>query len=281
VNGICGCGLPALCCQSAVAGGIFYADLRGELNTHLALQVLFIQSSPVCKPLLQAFPFPSTLGEVTLHPLSQACMFVYSSSGKWVFPPLLSSFPPTATLTSFPAPGFWACAPAPTEAPLASLACLFTVPGRIPFPHLWHSVCPTLFPTCLYCSYCFLLSFSFFPGWRSVCQGGYAALAQGCLWEHHSTAKLTLSASSHAIWVHVIGSPGALLVSPFNVKWRCSAPAGGVEGSKFCLFSVVLPARCVSSVSPRFHYRRHAFCFLPLAAIFPYGTCGSNNIYHP
>jgi hypothetical protein len=40
-----------------------------------------------------------------------------------------------------------------------------------------------------------------------------------------------------------------------------------VEGSKFCLFSVVLPARCVSSISPRFHYRRHAFCFLPLAAI--------------
>jgi hypothetical protein len=44
-------------------------------------------------------------------------------------------------------------------------------------------------------------------------------------------------------------------------------PAGGVEGSKFCLFLVVLPARCVSSISPRFHYGRHAFCFLPLAAI--------------
>jgi hypothetical protein len=27
---------------------------------------------------------------------------------------------------------------------------------------------------------------------------------------------------------------------------------------------VVLPARCVSSVSPRFHLRRHTFCFLPL-----------------
>jgi hypothetical protein len=26
-----------------------------------------------------------------------------------------------------------------------------------------------------------LLSFSFYPGWRSVCPGGYAALAQGCL----------------------------------------------------------------------------------------------------
>jgi hypothetical protein len=43
--------------------------------------------------------------------------------------------------------------------------------------------------------------------------------------------------------------------------------AGGVEGSKFCLFSVIMPANCVSSISPRFHYRRLAFCFLPLAAI--------------
>jgi hypothetical protein len=27
--------------------------------------------------------------------------------------------------------------------------------------------------------------FSFFPGWGSVCPGGYADLAQGCLWEYH------------------------------------------------------------------------------------------------
>jgi hypothetical protein len=52
------------------------------------------------------------------------------------------------------------------------------------------------------------------------------------------------------------------------VKWRFSAPAGCVEGSKLCLFSVIMPAKCVSGVSPRFHYGRLAFCFLPLAAIF-------------
>jgi hypothetical protein len=130
-------------------------------------------------------------------------------------------------------------------------------------------VCPTLFAMFLYCSYCLLLSFSFFPGWGSVCPGGYADLAQGCLWEYRGTAKLTLwSTSSQAVWARVTGGgPGTLLVSPFNVKWRCSAQAGGVEGSKFCLFSVSLPARCVSSVSPRFHFRGHAFCFLPLAAL--------------
>jgi hypothetical protein len=76
-----------------------------------------------------------------------------------------------------------------------------------------------------------------------------------------------LSASSQAIWAQMTGGLGALLVSPFNMMWRFSAPAGGVKGSKFCLVSVVLPTRCVSSISPRFHYRRHAFCFLPVAAI--------------
>jgi hypothetical protein len=51
-------------------------------------------------------PFQA-LGEVTLHPRSQACLFIYSSCGKWVFPHLLCSFPPTATFTSFPAPDYW------------------------------------------------------------------------------------------------------------------------------------------------------------------------------
>jgi hypothetical protein len=93
-NGICGCGLPARCCQPAVAGGIIYEDLWGELSTHLALQALFTQISPVQKPLLQAFPFPSILGKVTLHPRCQACMFIYSSCGRWVLlpPPLSQAF---------------------------------------------------------------------------------------------------------------------------------------------------------------------------------------------
>jgi hypothetical protein len=74
--------------------------------------------------------------------------------------------------------------------------------------------------------------------------------------------------SFQAVWALASGGgTGALLVSPFNVKWRCSAQAGGVEGSKFCLFSVALPEGCVSSISPRFHFRRHAFCFLLLATI--------------
>jgi hypothetical protein len=140
---IWGCGFPARCCQPAVAGGIIYADLSSELNTPLAPQALFTQS-PVRKPLLQAFPFPSTLGEVTLHLLSQASVFIYSLHGKWVFPRLLWSFPPS--ITSFPAPGCWVHNPPPPPGP----ACLFTVPGRIPLPaslelRAPHPLCHVLF----------------------------------------------------------------------------------------------------------------------------------------
>jgi hypothetical protein len=194
VNGICGCGLPACCCQPAVAGGFIYADLWGELSTHLAPQALFVQSSPVCEPLLQPFPFPSTLGEVTLHPLSQACMFIYSSHGKWAFPSLLWCFPPTTTFTSFPTPCCWACAttpafsgqlvylqlmwevglpplpwsfpptaafkslPAPDCWECAAAPAFFSQLVRdFPSPALWGSGHPALFAMCLYCSYCLLL----------------------------------------------------------------------------------------------------------------------------
>jgi hypothetical protein len=167
---ICDCGLPARCCQPAVAGGVMYVDLRDELNTHLALKTLFSQSSPVCELLPQTFPFPSTLGEVTLHPLSQACVFIYSSHGKWVFPPLLWSFPPSSTLTSFPAPGCWAHATAPTLSGQAHLVYLQFCEG-FPSPPLALRV---PHPLC-YVSLLFLLLIIqflfFFPGWGSAVQG--------------------------------------------------------------------------------------------------------------
>jgi hypothetical protein len=45
-------------------------------------------------------PFQA-LGKVTLPPHCQACVFIYSSCGGWVFPPLLCSFPPIATSQAF------------------------------------------------------------------------------------------------------------------------------------------------------------------------------------
>jgi hypothetical protein len=115
-------------------------------------------------------------------------------------------------------------------------------PGKGSLPPIFSAQgAPPSFP-CVFIAYCLLLSFSIFPGWRSVCAGGYAALAQACLWEYRGTVKLTWSASSQAIWAPATGSPGALLVSPFNVKWRFSALVRGVEGPKLCLFSVIMPA---------------------------------------
>jgi hypothetical protein len=258
---VCGCGLPVCCCQPAVAGGVIYADLRSELSTHLASQALLLRV--LCAmPLLQAFPFPSTLGEVKLHQLSQACVFIHSSHGKWVFPHLLWSFPPSTILTSFPTPGCWMRTPAPA---LSSQAQLVYLQFREGFPsfHLWCAGHPTLFATCLYCFYCLLLSFSFFPQvGGSVCPGGYADVAKDCLWKYQ--VPLSSPCGPHLpkpSGRRQLAVAQSLLVSPFNMKWRCSAQAGGVEGSKFCLFSVALPARCVSSISPRFHFRGHAFCF--------------------
>jgi hypothetical protein len=263
---ICSCGLPAHCCQPAFAGGIIYVDLWGELNTHLALQALFTQS-PVSETLLQAFPFPSTLEEVTPHPLSLACMLIYSSCGKWDFPPSCGVFipPPLSQALLLLVAGHRSLLP--LEPLWSSSACLFTVPGWIALPPSLALLVPH--PLCNV-SLLFLLlitQFLFFPRVEVCLSRGLCCSGPGLSVGVPHTTKLTLSAYSQAVWLRVTGSLGALLVYPFNVKWRFSVPAGGVEGSQFCLFSVVLPARCVSSFSPRFHYRRHAFCFLPLATI--------------
>jgi hypothetical protein len=138
----------------------------------------------VREPLLQAFLFPSTLGEVTLHPHCQSCVFIYSSCGRWVFPPLLWSFLPSATLTSFPSPGCWACAPSPTRASPARWVCLFTVPGRVPFPQ--YSVLSAPHPLS-FVSLLFLLlitQFLFFPRVEVGLSRGLCCSGPGCLWEY-------------------------------------------------------------------------------------------------
>jgi hypothetical protein len=110
-------------------------------------------------------------------------MFIYSSHGKWAFPPLLWSFPPTTTFTSVPIPGCWACATAPG---FSGRLVYLQLHEGLPLSPIRCSGCPTLFATCLFCCYCLLFSFfSFFPGWGLVCPGGYADLAQGCLWKYH------------------------------------------------------------------------------------------------
>jgi hypothetical protein len=163
---------------------------------------------------------PLSCGVFLPLPLSQAFLLLIigqcccSCHPKWVFPPLLWSFPPFATLTSFPAPHCWARTPTPARASPAHPAYLFTVLGRIPFPQSSALRAPHPLSQCLYCSYCLLLSFSFFPQveCQSV-QGGYAALAQACLWEYCGTAKFTWSVfpkpSGH--WLLVAQGPSLFL----------------------------------------------------------------------
>jgi hypothetical protein len=63
----------------------------------------------LCRSLCYRLSPFQALGKVTLHLRCQACVFIYSSCGRLVFPPLLWSFPPTATFTSFPSPAGRCC----------------------------------------------------------------------------------------------------------------------------------------------------------------------------
>jgi hypothetical protein len=104
VNGICGC-LPA-----AVSLLLLVALFMQISGVSLALtwpHRLCLLRVLLCGSLCYKLSPFLALGKVTLSPHSQACVFIYSSCGRWVFPPLLWSFSPTATFTSFPAPDYW------------------------------------------------------------------------------------------------------------------------------------------------------------------------------
>jgi hypothetical protein len=152
-------------------------------------------------PLLQAFPFPSTLGEVTLHLLSQACVYIYSSRGKWVFPLSCRVFPPPLLLQAFllligghvlllllasvlvySSRGRWVFPPLlwrfPTSATLTSSWLLVVRSRSLP---LWPGLAPSPFfgtwgtPPSLLCVFIFLIAYYsvslFSPGGGRSVQG--------------------------------------------------------------------------------------------------------------
>jgi hypothetical protein len=157
--------LSACCCWRS-----YLCSFCGELNTHLDPQALFTQNSPVPEPLLQAFPFPSTLGEVTLHLLSQACVFVYSSRGKWVFPSSCGVFLPPPLSQGFPlllAGHSLLLPPSPAKPSLFIYSCI----RDCSFPPFGaQGTLPSLLLVFFFFSTCsFIIQFVFFPGWGSVC----------------------------------------------------------------------------------------------------------------
>jgi hypothetical protein len=174
-----------------VNGYLSYAHLPAAVSL-LLLEALFVQISGgsltltwPCRLCLLRFLLGTT-ATVTSFPLSKhtgggdtapsfsgLCVF-YSSIGKWVFPPLLWSFPPTAAFTSFPAPGCWACAATPAFSSPPSLF-IYSSVRDCPSPP---SVLRTPRPLC-YVSFLLLLliiQFSFFFPWVGV------GLSRGLCW---------------------------------------------------------------------------------------------------
>jgi hypothetical protein len=174
------------------------------------------------------------LGKVTLPPRCHACVFIYSSCGRWVFPlscavllppPLSQAFlllitgrcccscqPPclfTAHVGSgssllscgvfLPPPLSQAfllliavhAPPLPSEALWPTRLVYLQSWEGLPSPNLRRSVHPTLFPSCLSCSYWLLLSFSFFsPGGGQSVQGAMLLWPRLVCW---STTVLQIS----------------------------------------------------------------------------------------
>jgi hypothetical protein len=129
----------------------------------------------VREPLLQAFPFPSTGGGDTAPAFSGLCVYLQFTweVGLPPSPVEFSSHRHFYKLSRSWLLGVCCCSC------LLQPAC-----EGFPSPPLLRSGHPTLFATCLFCCYCLLFSFSFFPEWGLVCPGVYADLAQGCLWEY-------------------------------------------------------------------------------------------------
>jgi hypothetical protein len=73
---IWGCSSPAHCCQPAVAGGFIYADLRSELNTHLALRLCLLRVLLGASHCYKLSPFQAHWGKWHCTSfLRPACLF--------------------------------------------------------------------------------------------------------------------------------------------------------------------------------------------------------------
>jgi hypothetical protein len=147
-----------------------------------------------------------------------------------------------------------------------SPACLFTVPGKIPLP-----------PFCTQCTSPYLLHvFIVLIAYYSVSLfslgGGWSVQGAMLIWPRVVCGSTLVLLSSPCLCLSKLSGCGRL--AAWGPSWFLHLTWNGdslhrleVWRGQLCLFSVIMPAKCVSSVSPRFYYRRLAFCFLPLAAI--------------
>jgi hypothetical protein len=159
-------------------------------------------------------------------------------------------------------------------------------PGRLVYSQFREGLPPTSVlrvpPLCYVSFFVVLFGIQFFSLF-SLC-GGHSVQGVMLIWPGvvcGSTVLLSSAGVLHLLsWEELAsGRVGALLVSLFSMQWGCYARAGDVEESEesgFCIFSEVFHVRCISSISPRFYFRKHNFCFLPLVAIFVFFQTGSH-----
>jgi hypothetical protein len=152
---IWGCSSSARCCQPAVAEGFIYADLRSELNTHLAPQVCLLRVLHHCYNLS---PFQAHWGRWhCTHFLRLACLFTVHL-GSRLSPLFCGVFLPRLLLQAFPL--LVAGHVLPLLLSLAQLVYLQLGEG-LSLPPLQCLGCPALFATCLFFCYCLLFRFFF------------------------------------------------------------------------------------------------------------------------
>jgi hypothetical protein len=144
---------------------------------------------------LQAFPSESTLGEVVLHPPSPAGLFIYRLWGSAPFPALQWNPHQDSHCykLSWSKVARWGPPLLPSQAGLLIYSSVRDCPSHTRWSSGWHA----LFATCLFVVVYYSVFFLFFAWVGLVCLGGYADLAQGCLWEYHVP----------------LSSPGGLLLS--------------------------------------------------------------------
>jgi hypothetical protein len=109
-------------------------------------------------PLLQAFPFPSTLGEVVLYLPSLAGLFVYRSHGKCSFPRSSGTLLKTL-LQAFPLQGCWAGA---TTSAFSGWLVYLQFHGGLPLPPFSAQGAPPSLLHVLFFLLLFIIQFVFF-----------------------------------------------------------------------------------------------------------------------
>jgi hypothetical protein len=202
---------------------------------------------------------------VTLHPLSQACVFIYSSHGKWVFPLFLWSFLPPPLLQAFL---LLVAGRLPPLLPSPAGLFVYHSMRGCPFPlFTLRAPCPLCYMSFSCCCCLFSLFFSFFLGWGSFCPGGYADLAQvvcGSSMSHLAHMVVCVSRAGRK-WRLVAREPSWFL----HLPWSGDAMGGlGVWRSRSFTSSWWFFLQGVSPASLHdFTLEKHAFCFVPLAAI--------------